>query len=509
MLFATMRFPNSPAPLLIRADAGGTLGTGHIMRMIALAQAWQDRGSSVTCATCTCSPALIERLLQEGINFVALGDHPPGGRAELVKTIKLGKLIEATWVVIDGYHFGESYQQALQEENFKVLAVDDYGHCKTWHADVVLNQNIGVNSSMGLGEQQQKIPVYLLGVTYTLLRREFLEWGGTVSPKDSTRTNVLITFGGVDPSGATLKILQALEGLPNLPLNVRILAGAANPRVEQIRKRALASPHVVEVIHSTDNMPLLYSWAHRVISAGGSSCYEWMFFRLPGWVTSIAPNQDEIVKFMLMNNLANGLPRLVSADELTVSQSLEKWFQTPSPPQSELVDGFGAQRVAAQLAPVRCWIRPVDAVEDADFLFALANEPTVRSAGRHPDPIPWEDHLAWLQRHCVSHASRLLMIEHLDRGSSGLIRMHDEGDGAWEIGIAIHPEMRNLDLAFSSLSLALRCPSINNQVGRWRARINKTNTASQKLFRKLGFSKTSTESDLEVWVLARQTSLIQ
>lgn len=31
-------------PLFIRADAGGELGTGHVMRMLALAQGWEANG---------------------------------------------------------------------------------------------------------------------------------------------------------------------------------------------------------------------------------------------------------------------------------------------------------------------------------------------------------------------------------------------------------------------------------------------------------------------------------
>ena len=36
-----------PGTLLIRADANSAMGTGHVMRCIALGQAWQDIGGAV------------------------------------------------------------------------------------------------------------------------------------------------------------------------------------------------------------------------------------------------------------------------------------------------------------------------------------------------------------------------------------------------------------------------------------------------------------------------------
>jgi spore coat polysaccharide biosynthesis predicted glycosyltransferase SpsG len=48
--------------LLIRADASVQIGTGHIMRMIALGQEWQARGGEVVFACAEVTPAMRERL---------------------------------------------------------------------------------------------------------------------------------------------------------------------------------------------------------------------------------------------------------------------------------------------------------------------------------------------------------------------------------------------------------------------------------------------------------------
>lgn len=475
------------------------------MRMIALGQAWQDRGGSVTLAACQCPTALIDQLQDEHIDFTPLGNLPLGGIAELKETIQMGKSLNAPWIVIDGYHFAENYQKSLKEYGFKVLAVDDYGHCKDWHTDLFLNQNIqesGCPETSDLSANGKG----LVGTLYALLRREFRDGTKRVARKNPHPLRILVTFGGVDPTGATLEIMRSLNLIHSPQMELKVLAGPANPRLAELRSEGEKSRHPIEIIPSTRDMPSLYQWADRVISAGGSSCYEWMFFGIPGWITSIAGNQDQIVRAMLDQNQAAGLAEFPVAESEKLTESLDAWLNHPDPPCSSMVDGYGAQRVAAAISDTKCWVRPVREHEDARFLYDLANHESVRSAGRHTSLIPWEDHVAWLKRHCNTAHSRLMIIEALESGPVGQIRFHEVEPTAWEIGISIHPDFRKSRVALSSLTTAMIELSSKRNVTEWIAEIRNENHASQALFSKLGFRKIETHGDMQKWILPHPNS---
>ena len=119
--------------LLVRTDSTTAIGTGHIMRCLALAQGWQDAGGDVTFAVARLGDALHRRLADENVAIVEL-DAPPGSRLDAEATVGHARQVGADWIVADGYEFGAAYQQCVQEAGLKLLVLDDHGHAEHYHA---------------------------------------------------------------------------------------------------------------------------------------------------------------------------------------------------------------------------------------------------------------------------------------------------------------------------------------------------------------------------------------
>lgn len=330
--------------LLIRADAGTEIGSGHLMRCLALAQAWQETGGAVCFALAWPAPALETRLQAEEMDVTHLTGIAAGSLADAVATIALARQRNAEWVVVDGYHFDAAYQRQIKQAGLSLLFIDDYAHASHYYADIVLNQNIYARAAMYAS--REPYTRLLLGTEYVLLRREFWAWRGWQRPIPDKARKILVTLGGGDPDNVTLMVIQALQQLPDDDWEAIVLVGGQNPHYQTLATAVAPNPRI-QLRQNATNMPELMAWADIAVSAGGSTCWELAFMRLPSILIVLAENQKPVAEGFSEKGMSINLGWYKSMEMIAIRDTIVSLFKSNKPNGKShfLVDGFGVNRV--------------------------------------------------------------------------------------------------------------------------------------------------------------------
>jgi len=339
-------------PLLIRADASIDIGTGHVMRCLALAQSWQEQGGQAIFVFANKSAALEDRLLLEGMQVIYLSVEA-GSSEDAKQTGDFARKFNTQWIVVDGYQFGTEYQKNIKNFGLNLLFIDDYGHADHYYADLVLNQNISAN--IDLYPSREIYTKLLLGTQYILLRREFWQWRGWQRETKAIANNLLITLGGSDPDNVTLKVLQALRLIRSNNLEIIIVIGGSNPHFEILQNKIADSNLIISLKQNVHNMPELMAWADLAISAGGSTCWELAFMGLPSIVITLADNQIAIAEHLGKVKMAVNLGwhEKIATEDLATSISKLLRSNNLRKNMSQLgqilIDGFGSNKVTSKM----------------------------------------------------------------------------------------------------------------------------------------------------------------
>lgn len=343
-----------PSWLVIRAEASNAIGTGHVMRMIALAQAWMDhhgRQSRVTFAVCAVPEALRKRIQDEGMEVWNLHAEPGGAgdAAELLARFS-GESRGPSWIAADGYFFSIEFQRTLRASGQRLLIMDDNGEIGRYDCNLILNQNImagermypACNADVGL----------LLGTRYCLLRREFRTAAGHLHHKvvDQVR-NVIITLGGSDTSEMVKEIIRALSAEQE-KMHIRCIMGSLTAEMPELQSVTEGSRHDVEILHNVRDMTIHMKWADLSINAAGSTTWELCSMSVPMILLVLADNQREIAVMLdrmgCAKNAGDWNVQLTPNRVATILHDLVRDTGERSrmvAKARELVDGQGANRV--------------------------------------------------------------------------------------------------------------------------------------------------------------------
>jgi len=329
-------------PLTIRADCSADIGVGHVMRMIALGQAWRDIAATPVIFAGDVA-RLKDRILEEG--FVIRTPIPSEADPSGLGTITA----PGDWVILDGYHFDYAYQRQVKELGVRTLVVDDVCDRNPYHADIVLNQNIDAD------QYPYKLDTggsCLLGTRYALLRKEFL----AITPRprgEALPRNLLISLGGADPLDVTSAVLKSLSGMLDEKWRVKVVVGAMNPRLDSLAQIVKDFSCSCTLLSSVNDMPAMMDWADLAISASGTTSWELCYYGVPMFLFIVADNQRGVGKMLQKIGVATVLD--VSSGIPSLSHALNGFLFQPdalrkaSTIARTLVDGHGAERLVQYL----------------------------------------------------------------------------------------------------------------------------------------------------------------
>jgi UDP-2,4-diacetamido-2,4,6-trideoxy-beta-L-altropyranose hydrolase len=287
--------------VVIRVDANSTIGIGHLRRCVTLAAEIRRHGYDVLfiCRD-RFGPELISLVAPNEIRWIGdagqdidLGNPISDEYRDADATLRIMRRLASlgSWCVIDSYNQACRWEKRVAEAGHRILAIDDL-RTRKHHADLLVSDaqkpfNPALNERAGARS--------LVGWKYALLDSIYT-YSGPSSRKWSRPPRLLISYGGADVTGETIKAAEAIRALKmddrlqSLIGQVDFVVGIGNSKVGNI-ERMVEGLRGVAVHRVVPSLFPLMSEADLVLTAGGQTMVESLALRKPCIVTLTSEHQ--------------------------------------------------------------------------------------------------------------------------------------------------------------------------------------------------------------------------
>jgi UDP-2,4-diacetamido-2,4,6-trideoxy-beta-L-altropyranose hydrolase len=317
--------------VVFRVDSSVTIGTGHVMRCLTLARQLKQMNANVSFICRDLEGNLINFIKDHGFTVYVLQKirinetdnndtfkwYKENWQQDVRETLYIVEsyIHSIDFFIVDHYGLDEKWESKLKPFTKKLMVIDDLANRK--HVcDFLLDQNLYLNYQERYKNLVPPECKQLLGPNYVLLREEFIEASRQKRIRDGEIHDILVFFGGTDPTNETIKALNALALLEN-NIKVNVVVGSSNNRKAEIREYCDRYPNFF--FHcQVSNMAELMNEADLAIGAGGTTTWERCYLGLPSITIIVADNQieltDAVSKFGATINL--GFSHEVTSDQI-------------------------------------------------------------------------------------------------------------------------------------------------------------------------------------------------
>lgn len=297
--------------IFFRIDADSVIGLGHLSRCSTLGVQLQKDGFIVEFVMKKCFEFKSEKLAQFKVHFLSevefYTNDSSDKNQEVVDAQATLFLIKKSSnfnsvVVVDHYSLGEKWEKVVCEAGFKVVAFDDFRN-REHHAHMLVS-DIEIPFDIKLNKNKIFFGQFY-GSKFSLVDKCF-SFSKKVLPLAEKPKNILISYGGSDPTKETIKAINAI-----LLLNerkklifdlVNVVIGHANNEAKYIESKVEKMKNI-KLHFALSSIAPLMRLSNLILCAGGNTMIEALTMRQPCVVTQTAENQFLMINQLLKQNI--------------------------------------------------------------------------------------------------------------------------------------------------------------------------------------------------------------
>lgn len=355
--------------ILFRVDGSYTIGSGHVMRCLTLAEHFRKTGNRVMFVIRDLEGGYSEVIKKHDFDlYILKGSRGTNDDTVLhsdwlevswekdaYQTVQvIDRLdIEIDWIIVDHYAIDFKWEVYVgMRTRSKFLIIDDLADRKH-NCHILIDQNYSNKKSAAYQELVPRGCQLLLGPNYAIIREEFLEERKRKTKKKIFNGDVLVFFGGSDSTEETLKLIDILKEMNiNKQRTVHVVVGRNNKHKEHILNFCRSNLNFV-YHYDISYMAKLLGRCAFSICAGGSFTWERYCLGVPAIVIAVAYNQVDICEEISCEGIDCYLGQSNEINKEDVVKAIRSYHLIDCSNRSELamslVDGLGKKRIAKHL----------------------------------------------------------------------------------------------------------------------------------------------------------------
>lgn len=254
-------------------DGGAKMGLGHVYQSITFAKLLTEIAE--ICFLTKSGEIVINKISDAGFNVKKLSDD-----SEIMDYIKRDK---PNIVIIDKIDVSESLAKEIKKDGAIKLVIFTNLTDANRYADIAVTADIGSNfKNINFIDDETKT-LYFYGPKYWILRKEFHELNKRKKTLSKTVNNILMIFGGSDPSNLTTLVVDELLKTPNdYRLDVIIGGGFGHiDSLNQVLEKYKAADKKISIHKDVPNVAELMYKADVVLASPGLSAFEALYIGTP------------------------------------------------------------------------------------------------------------------------------------------------------------------------------------------------------------------------------------